>query len=134
MKTYTIRDLSKQFNLKTSTLRYYEDLGLLEGVVHDEHQRRVYHQKHIDRLAAIECFKQAKVPLQKILLFFQYEKDINGNIDQILDLVLSQKKELLEELEDLKSGLDHLEHKVRFYSKIKECIKDQKPWPNYDEV
>jgi len=27
MKTYTIRDLSKQFNLKPSTLRYYEDLG-----------------------------------------------------------------------------------------------------------
>ncbi len=38
---YSITELSKQFNLPASTIRYYEKIGLLENVEH-VNSRRFY--------------------------------------------------------------------------------------------
>ena len=40
--TYTIRQISNLYKLPTSTLRYYEDLGLLTDVVHTASGARIY--------------------------------------------------------------------------------------------
>ena len=33
-QTYTIREMSERFGLPASTLRYYEEIGLLTDVIH----------------------------------------------------------------------------------------------------
>ena len=40
--TYTIRQISNLYKLPASTLRYYEDLGLLTDVVHTASGARIY--------------------------------------------------------------------------------------------
>ena len=45
--TYTIRQISNLYKLPASTLRYYEDLGLLTDVVHTASGARIYNQSHI---------------------------------------------------------------------------------------
>ena len=59
MATYTIREVAQRFHVQTSTLRYYEDQGLLCDVERDDAGRRVYTDSHIGRLEAIACFKHA---------------------------------------------------------------------------
>ena len=41
MATYTIREVAQRFHVQTSTLRYYEDQGLLCDVERDDAGRRV---------------------------------------------------------------------------------------------
>ena len=36
METYTIREIARRFHVQTSTLRYYEDQGLLRNVERDD--------------------------------------------------------------------------------------------------
>ena len=50
MATYTIREVAQRFHVQTSTLRYYEDQGLLCDVERDDAGRRVYTDSHIGRL------------------------------------------------------------------------------------
>ncbi len=131
--TYTITDLSKKFNLPASTIRYYEKIGLLENVEH-VNSRRFYNDSHIDRLNAIECFKKALLPLEKIRLFFTYEKDMAANADKILAVLHEQESKTLESLESLQAGLVHLQKKIRFYSTVSEALKNKSPLPKWEDV
>lgn len=130
---YTISDLSKQFNLPTSTIRYYERIGLLENVEHIN-SRRFYDESHIDRLNAIECFKKALLPLDEIRLFFAYEKDMRNNADKILDMMKAQETKTIESMEALQTGLAHLQKKIRFYSLVSEAVKANTPLPRWEDV
>ena len=131
--TYSITDLSKQFNLPASTIRYYEKIGLLENVEH-VNSRRFYNDSHIDRLNAIECFKKALLPLDEIKLFFSYEKDMENNSEKILEMMKSQEAKTIESLVALQAGLEHLQKKIRFYSLVSEAVKNKTPLPNWNDV
>ena len=130
---YTISDLSKQFNLPASTIRYYEQIGLLENVEHIN-TRRFYDDSHIDRLNAVECFKKALLPLEDIKLFFAYEKDMGKNAENILDMMKAQESKTMDAIEAMQSGLAHLQKKIRFYSLVSEAVSNNTPMPRWEDV
>ncbi|MCR5196126.1 MAG: MerR family transcriptional regulator [Pseudobutyrivibrio sp.] len=130
---FTIKQISALFDLPASTLRYYEELGLLEGVERTSSNQRIYHQNHVERLNAIQCFKDAGMSIQELVRFFQYEKDEAGSIDDILNL-LQTRKELVEtQLSNMKKSYKHLQKKIKFYSAIKEAKINNKPIPKWDD-
>ena len=133
MKTYSIKEVSTMFDLPSSTLRYYEDLGLLTNVTHNDKNQREYDESHITRLTAIQCFKQTGLPLTKIALFFEYEEDIEKHIDEIIDLVSSHETDIIAKIKELQDGLLHIQHKVRFYTGIHEAIEKKQPWPRWED-
>jgi len=133
MKTYTIKELSKMFDLPASTLRYYEDERLLEHVIHSDNGQRLYTDEHIARLYAILCFKRTGLSISKMQLFFSYEKQLPEHIDDILTLVKEQEKDTSEKLRKLKEDLTHIQHKVRYYSAIKEALKNGTPFPCWED-
>jgi len=133
MKTYSIKEVSTMFDLPSSTLRYYEDLGLLTNVTHNDKNQRVYDETHIARLTAIQCFKQTGLSLTKIALFFEYEENIPGHIDEIIALVNSHESDIIEKIKELQEGLAHIQHKVRFYTGIREAIEKKQPWPRWED-
>ncbi|MCR5217043.1 MerR family transcriptional regulator [Treponema sp.] len=131
MNEYTIKEISQRYNLTASTLRYYEDIGLLEDVKHTSSNRRLYNDSHIARLEAIICFKNTGMSLSNIVKFFKYEKNIPKNIDSIINIVQIQEKETMEKIKIFKKELAHIQRKVRYYTGIKEAIKNNKEWPEY---
>lgn len=131
---YSIKDMSEKFNLPASAIRYYEEIGLLENVEHKNGYHRIYDESHVDRLNAIECFKKARLPLKKIKLFFEYEKDMKNNSQKIVEMMNAQKKETEKEIKKLKAGLAHLEKKIKYYSIVDEAVKSGKKIPSWQEV
>ncbi len=133
MKTYTINQLSKLFNVQSSTLRYYEDMGLLTNVGRTETNQRIYTDEHIARLNAITCFKNTGLPISKMQDFFRYEANLEDNIDEIIELVTDHEKNINEQIKKMQAELSHIEHKVRFYNGIKEAIVKKTQWPCWED-
>ena len=131
---YSIKDISQKFGLPASTIRYYEDIGLLENVNHINGYKREYDDSHIERLNAIECFKKARLPLEEIKQFFEYEKDIKANSSNILNMMKNQEKKTKEELKNLNAGLEHISKKIKYYSEVDKAIKNDLNIPRWDEV
>ena len=131
---YTIKNITEITGLKASTIRYYEEIGLLENVEHKDMYHRVYSDEHIDRLSAIECFKKAKLPLSDIKKIFEYEKNIESNSDNILNMMKQQEARTQAEIDNLMSGLIHLQKKIKFYSAVNEAIQNNNPIPKCNEV
>ena len=133
MKTYNIREIGLIFDVPSSTLRYYEELGILPEVKRDEHKQRVYTDEHIDRLQAITCFKRTGLPMSKIHDFFEYAENLRDNIDKVVDMMENHEKYIVDQMEKMQQDLDHIRQKVRFYNGIKKAIEKDEPWPCFDD-
>ena len=133
MKTYNIREIGQIFDVPSSTLRYYEELGILPEVKRDEHKQRVYTDEHIDRLQAITCFKRTGLPMSKIHDFFEYAENLRDNIDKVVDMMENHEKYIVDQMEKMQQDLDHIRQKVRFYNGIKNAIEKDEPWPCFDD-
>lgn len=131
---YTIREMSEKTGLPASTIRYYEEIGLLENVVHKDGYHRMYDDSHLERMAAIECFKRARLPLEEIKQFFEYEKDICRNSERIVEMMQLQEQRTKAEITSLQVGLYHIQKKIRYYSAVDEAVQAGKELPKWCEV
>ena len=133
MNTYTIREMSQRFDVPSSTLRYYEDLGILPVVERDEKKQRIYTDEHVDRLYAISCFKRTGLPMAKIHDFFEYAEDLNKNIDKVCIMMSEHEQNIISQMEKMQQDLEHIQQKVRFSNGIKKAIEEAKPWPRFED-
>ena len=122
MKTYTIKELSQMYDLPASTLRYYEDIGLLVNVERTDSNQRIYTDEHIRRLDGIRCFKNTGLPIAQIQEFYIYESDVEANIDDILALVKGHEENTKRQIEKMQQDLLHIQEKVARYQEIKNQI------------
>lgn len=134
MATYTIKEISKMFNIPSSTIRYYEDMGLLPPVGRTSSNQRIFDDSHINRLNAIECFKNTGLTISKMQDFFRYEQDLTCHIDQIIQLVTDHEAAIKEQLIKMEQDLEHISKKVRYYNGIKKAMEENQPWPCWDHI
>ncbi len=130
---YTIAAVSKKLGVNSSTLRYYEDLGLLQDVKRNTSGYREYTDDHIGKLEAIDCFKRAGMSIADIQNFFIYEDDIDNNIDEMLELLKTRQEKILEDFRQLYDSYEHILKKLDYYGKIDTSIKSDKKKPQWKE-
>lgn len=133
MNTYTIQEISKRFQLPPSTLRYYEDMGLLTNVERTSNNQRIYTDEHVNRLSAIACFKNTGLPISKMQDFFHYEENISEHIDDIIALVSEHEVYIQTQIEKMQHDLLHIQQKVRFYNGIRKAIESGESWPCWED-
>ena len=114
MKEYTIREVSEMFSLPASTLRYYEELGILSNVPRNASGNRVYQQCHINRLRTICCFKNTGMSMAQLQDFFSYENEEDDHTDDILNLLKEHKASLEEKIAQLQKDYIHVKRKLHY--------------------
>lgn len=133
-KTYTIRQLSQKYQLPASTLRYYEEIGLLINVLHTDKGARIYNEEHIARLDGILCLKRTGLPIAKIQEFYRFEADIANHTDDILAMMTEQEAAILKQMAELSSDLAHIREKVQYYTEVKKALENGEPQPLWEDV
>ena len=125
--TYTIRQLSKLFNLPASTLRYYEELGLLSNIERVG-KKRIYQQCHIHRLKTICCFKESGMSLSQLKLFLEMENHPEKG-EELLHLLKSHGENLNKQIIKLIENRNHILRKLQFYEAKQQAYLNNKPEP-----
>lgn len=74
MELQTISTVSKNFNISTRTLRYYEQIGLIQSVKKYGYAYRTYDEKSIIKLEQIIILKKLRISLKEIQLILQSEE------------------------------------------------------------
>lgn len=131
---YTIRELSQKYNLPASTLRYYEEIGLLTNVTHTPRGSRLYGPEHLVRLDGILCFKRTGLPIAKIQEFYAYEANLPAHTDDILSMMRQQEAAILKQQAELEAGLLHIREKILYYTEVEKAIRQGKPRPLWEEI
>ena len=107
-----IRDISVQYNVSARTLRYYEEMGLIESTRNDDYAYRLYDEAAIKRLEQILILRRLNISIKDIKRIFStagsevvldiLEKKVD-NIDEEVSLLHELKKIVLEFIEQIKN-------------------------------
>lgn len=133
MAQYTIREISEMFQLPSSTLRYYEDMGILTNIARTDSGQRIYEDCHVNRLRTICCFKNAGMSIAQLKEFFSYESSESEHIDDILLLLNSHKTSVTEQIKSLQESYAHLLRKLNYYGDIKKSLESDQPLPQWKD-
>lgn len=121
------------FSMPVSTLRYYEDMGILTNVGRTASGQRVYQEGHVNRLRTICCFKNAGMSIAQLQAFFDYEQDEAAHIDDILALLEGQRSNVSAQIARLEHDYEHLMRKLRYYGDIKKSLEEGTPRPDWGD-
>ena len=131
--TYLIGEVSKMYHMAPSTLRFYEQEGILTNVEKNEHGQRIYTQGQLNRLGTICCFKGTGMTIAQLKAFFTYEEDEETHIDEIVCLLQEQKESVKEQMEALSRDYEHVLRKLCFYSEVRSSIQKGEKRPDWDQ-
>jgi DNA-binding transcriptional MerR regulator len=110
----SIGELSSQLEMSQRTIRYYEEIGLLNSIKRVEGGRRIYTEKDLRRLKLIKRLKIMGMTLsemQELESTWSYEKSNEKVLTRLMELLDNQ----LKRLEDRIADLDILRHEILEY-------------------
>ncbi len=113
LKKYKIGEVAKIVNLTPRTIRYYEEIGLLNSVKRIENGRRVYTDEDIRRLKFIKRLKLLGLSLKEM-----------AELEKIYSINRSNRKALERLLELLKKHVNNIDKRIENLEKLKTEILD----------
>lgn len=125
MKTYTIKEMAEMFQLPASTLRYYEQMGILTNIGRTLDNKRVYNENHVRRVKDICCFKRTGMTIAQLQSLFKYEEDDQENKEDISKLLKEQKILVEEKIKEMEKDLEHINGELKKLSD-RNGVKDKK--------
>ena len=106
-----IREVSVRYDVSARTLRYYEDMGLIESIRSDDYAYRLYDEAAIKRLEQILILRRLNISIKDIKRIFSskgseivldvLEKKVD-NINEEVSLLQELRKIVLEFINQIK--------------------------------
>ena len=120
MMYYTVGEMAKRLGVAPSTLRYYDQEGLLPFVERSEGGIRVFKESDYEWLQVIGCLKKTGMQLRDIKTFIEMAMQGNQTIEPRLALITKQKESVKAQIAELEETLRTLEFKEWYYNTAKE--------------
>lgn len=120
--TYTIKEVSKKYDLSVHTLRYYEKEGLLPFIDRNEQGNRVFKDKDFEWLNLICCLRNTHMPLSKIKEYVDLCAEGPETICKREDILLKHKIYIENEIKNFNSYLSIVDNKIDHYIKEQKSI------------
>ncbi|GAA3638054.1 MerR family transcriptional regulator [Lactobacillus hamsteri] len=115
MTNLTITEVSKKYDLKPDTLRYYERIGLLPEVPRKENGNRYYNEGMQGWIEMIVCLRHSGVPVEKLIDYSDMLREGDSTLQAREDLLKEQLDELEIKKKNLNRSIKRLKHKISLY-------------------
>ena len=112
---YTIKDMSQLTGLPASTLRYYDNQGLLPNLQRDKNNVRIFTEDDYHHLRLIECLKRSGLSIKDIKHFIDLAGDGDTALGERLEIFTRRREILRKELAELQEVLGVMEYKCWYY-------------------
>lgn len=114
----TIAETSKKYDLTPDTLRYYERIGLLNGVPRTQNGIRDYDENSCKRIEFIKCMRAAGVEIEILLEYMKLLEQGKSTVTARKKLLEEQRIKLLEKQKNINATIERLNYKVALYEEI----------------
>jgi len=111
-KLSKIGELSKELNISTRTLRYYEDMGLIQSKKKEDSEYRHYDNNTILRINQILLLRRLSFTIKEIQEIYS-KQDSNNILEMLNNKLITLKSELKEQ-----SNLTHIIEKLIILLKL----------------
>lgn len=112
--TYSISEVAEMMGVEASTLRYYDQMGILPNVKR-VNGRRVFEDKDFKWLRVLNCMKKINMPIKKIQRYIELAQEGDKTLEARYQLILEQKKVIESEIAELQKCYQEFEYKEWYY-------------------
>ncbi len=127
----TIAEVSKKYDLSADTLRYYERIGLLPAVNKNSSGNRDYTEEDCRWVQFIKCMRSAGLSIEILIEYVSLFQKGNATIGVRKELLLEQRKQIAEKMEELHNTLNYLDKKIDGYEE--RMLKYEEQLKKFDE-
>lgn len=118
---YTVGEMAKVLGVPASTLRYYDNEGLLPCVKRSKGGIRLFTDKDYEWIKMIECLKKSGLSIKEIKALIEMINRGDASLSERLELFRSHKKAVEKQIADMQETLRLLEFRCWYYE---EALKD----------
>ena len=119
-KLLTIQQIAKVTGLTVHTLRYYEKMGLLEGVARDEHGYRRYSEADIAWVEFLICLRGMGMPISEVKHYSDLRSQGMSTIKPRRKLLEAHKRKVSAQIQELKKNMMKIEEKINLYKTLEQ--------------
>ena len=118
-RAYTVSEVSAQTGLSAHTLRWYEQVGLLDPVHRDAAGRRRYSEDDLGRLSFLLKLRSTGMPVRDMIRFVELSRlENDAGVGEKLQILVDHRERVLAQINALQEDLKIIEFKIDIYSGI----------------
>ena len=117
MPTYTPGQVVEKTGFSLDTLRYYEKIGLLDGVERTSGGQRQYREDDIGWLEILRCLRDTGMPIARMREFAELARD-DATIAERIALLEEHDRDVEERIALLERQRDHIRGKIAYYRSV----------------
>lgn len=127
---YKVTEVAKMMGVAPSTLRYYDQEGLLPNVKR-VNGIRMFEDEDFKWLRVLNCLKNTNMPIKKIKEYVDLAQEGDTTLKERQKLILEQKQNILDQIQQFQYYLQEIEYKEWYYQ---EAIKRGSEKEVYDSI
>lgn len=121
MQKYSIKEASKLIWLPESTLRYYEQMWLIDNIERDSSSKhRVYTDENIRFFSWIACLNATWMSIADMKKYIDWLKNEIILPKNQIELLKQQEEQIIQEQKELKIRKEYIKEKIKYWKFIDE--------------
>ncbi|EDK32385.1 Transcriptional regulator [Clostridium kluyveri DSM 555] len=126
-----IAEVSQKYDITADTLRYYERVGLIPPVNRSASGIRNYTEEDCNWVGFIKCMRSAGLSIEVLVEYVTMFQQGNSTIKARKELLIEQRRQLIERINEMKQTLERLDMKIDGYEE-KVLVKEEQLKRTYD--
>lgn len=114
-KPYTIQQISQMTGLSNHTLRYYEKIGLLDGVGRDDQGYRQYDETDLSWIEFLLRLRATGMPIRDMRRFSELRRKGDSTIKERREILINHQEKIKTQIQELEEHLVRIQEKVSLY-------------------
>ncbi|KAB7790684.1 MerR family transcriptional regulator [Bifidobacterium leontopitheci] len=117
---HTIREASMICGLPESTLRYYEQIGIIPPIARDQSGHRAYSDDDLTRLSSVACLSATGMPIDSMRAYLRNTEDGEEGARRQVELLDAQALRLAARAEAIRMQQAYVSLKTLYWQAVAE--------------
>lgn len=118
---FSSKQVSEKTGLSIHTLRYYEQIGLINGIERDENGYRQYSESDILWFQIISYFRAIGMPIREMLVASQNRED--STITARREFLETYRRKVIDQMKELEKALEKIDYKINLFKNLEASDK-----------
>lgn len=114
---YSPGQVAEQTGFSLDTLRYYERIGLLDGIERNSGGQRVFTDGDVAWLRILRCLRDTGMPIQRMVRYAELARGGDETVGERLDVLREHDRDIDEKIAHLLLEQEHIRSKIAYYER-----------------
>lgn len=117
---FSIQQVSQMTGVSVHTLRYYEKIGLLEGVSRNEQGYRVYGESDLAWLEFLLRLRETGMPIREMKRYSDLRAEGDATAGERRMILEAHQQHIIQQIKVLQDSLHKINYKIDFYHTLED--------------